>query len=99
MKEILKRTAMVTGVLVAVTVPAGVAFAATGPGPSANPPATCTYDQQRLRLHDGTGLQHAARADAQTSGSYGDANQAGPQDGTGPLADRPLDGTGNQFGR
>ena len=38
---------MVTGVLVAVTVPAGIAFAVVGPGPTSNPPSTRAYDQQR----------------------------------------------------
>ena len=99
MKKTLKRTAVITGILVAVTVPAGVAVAAAGPGPSANPAATCTYDQQRLQVRDGTGPQHEVRAGDQASGTHGEAYQAGPQDGTGPQADRPLDGTGNQFGR
>ena len=99
MKKTLKRTAVITGILVAVTVPAGVAVAAAGPGPSTDPAATCTYDQQRMQARDGTGPRHETRVGDQAIGDYGKAYQAGPQDGTGQQADRPLDGTGHQFGR
>jgi hypothetical protein len=99
MKKILKRTAVVGGLALALAVPAGVAYAATQPGPAGNGSATCTYDQDRLQLRDGTGPQHEAVVSGAAVTGTGHSYQAGPLDGSGPRADRPLDGTGNQFGR
>jgi hypothetical protein len=101
MKKTLKRTAVVGGIALALTVPAGVALAAAQPGPAGNGSATCTYDQDRdrLQLRDGTGPRHDAVVSGTTIGANAHSYQAGPLDGSGPRADRPLDGTGNQFGR
>jgi hypothetical protein len=101
MKKILKRTAVVGGIALALTVPAGIAYAAAQPGPAGNGSATCTFDQDRdrLQLRDGTGPRHDATVSGAAVTGNGHSYQAGPLDGSGPLADRPLDGTGNQFGR
>jgi hypothetical protein len=105
MTKNLRKTALVAGAsAVLVLVPAGVAFAAgngNGPHPNGDPAATCTYDQQRqhLRLQDGTGPRHDQMQTGSTTGVTPGGHQSGPMDGTGPQADRPLDGTGNQWGR
>lgn len=90
------------GVALALLVPSGVALAAaTDPGP-ANTPAvtrTCTGDHQMLQLRDGTGWRHVADGTTVQPGSgNGQQHMSGPQDGTGPRADRPMDGTGHQWG-
>ncbi len=93
------RTAAVVGTAAAglILIPAGIAYASGGQGPhrSGDPASTCTYDQQqdRQQLRDGTGVQHPVQA-----APVGAAHQSGPLDGSGPQADRPLDGTGNQWG-
>lgn len=89
-------------VTAAVLVPSGVALAATnGPGPG-NVPAvtqTCTGDHQMLQLRDGTGWRHTADGTTVQLGSaQGHQHMSGPQDGSGPRVDRPMDGTGNQWG-
>ena len=99
MRKNLRRTALIGGVAtVAILVPTGVALAATsgpGPGPNSETVATCTHDQDRDRLRDGTGPLHEQQAT--TDGpAYG--YRSGPQDGTGPRAERPLDGSGNMRG-
>ena len=58
----------------------------------------CTCDQNRVRLQDGTG-KVAVPNSPSPGPSSGYQHMSGPQDGTGPQADRPLDGTGNQWGR
>lgn len=101
MTKILKKTAVAAGIVLAVSVPAGVAYAASQPGSPGNGTATCTYSQDRdqLQLRDGTGPRHDAIVSGSVVAGSGHAHQSGPLDGTGPLADRPLDGTGNQFGK
>lgn len=93
------RKALVAGAVgLAVLVPSGVAMAATaapGNGPSAVT-ATCTGDHQMQRLHDGTGWQHMS-ADRPEQAAAGHQHMSGPQDGSGPQADRPLDGSGHQW--
>ncbi len=86
------------GLAAAVLVPAGVAVAATtdAGGPAAT--RVCTGDRDMLRLRDGTGWRHTA-ADGTTvtvQPGSGYQHRSGPQDGTGPMADRALDGTGQQ---
>ena len=92
--------------------PAGVAAAAPRHAPGAAPQATaqstgdqtrlrlqdCTRDQTRLRLQDGS-AKTAVPNSPVPGRSDGHQHMSGPQDGTGPQADRPLDGTGNQWGR
>jgi hypothetical protein len=90
------------GVTLAILVPSGVALAATtNPGPG-NAPAvtgTCTGDHQMQQLRDGTGWRHTADGTTVQPGSgNGQQHMSGPQDGTGPRADRPMDGTGHQWG-
>ncbi len=101
MTKILKKAAIVSGIVLAVSVPAGVAYAAVQPGSPGNGTATCTYnqDRDRLQLRDGTGPRHDAIVSGAAVTGSGHAYQSGPMDGSGPLADRPLDGTGNQFGK
>ena len=108
MTKNLRRTALIAGASAAlVLVPAGVAFAAAGngngPHRSGDPAVTCPYDQdrQQLRLHDGTGPRHDEMhpTTGATAGATAGGYQSGPVDGSGPLAERPLDGTGNQWGR
>lgn len=85
--------------VVSLLVPAGAALAADD-----DVTPVCTGDQRREQVHDrlqdgsqdGLMLQHRYGAEATAPGAGG--HRSGPQDGTGPQADRPLDGTGNQFG-
>ena len=90
------------GVALAVLVPSGVALAATtGPDPGNSPAMTqtCTGDHQMLQLRDGTGWRHTVNSTTVQLGSgQGHQYMSGPQDGTGPQADRPMDGTGHQWG-
>lgn len=92
-----------TGVALALLVPSGVAVAAaTDPG-AGNAPAvtrTCTGDHQMLQLRDGTGWRHSVSngSSVQPGSGNGQQHMSGPQDGTGPRADRPMDGTGFQWG-
>ena len=90
------------GVALAVLVPSGVALAATTDPGAANTPAvtrTCTGDQQMLQMRDGTGWRHTADSSTVQPGSGpGYQHMSGPQDGTGPRADRPMDGSGHQWG-
>lgn len=84
---------------VALMVPAGAAFAATD-----DTQPVCTGDQrqeqvqQRLQdgTHDGQMIQHRHGQDGTPGAAAG--HRSGPQDGSGPQADRPLDGTGNRWG-
>jgi hypothetical protein len=81
-----------------ILIPAGIASASgngDAPRRSGDPVGTCTYDQQQDRLHlrDGTGVRH----DTQVS-TGGKGHRSGPQDGSGPRADRPMDGTGHKWG-
>lgn len=102
MRKNVRRAAVLASVAaVAIFVPTEVALAATSdpsPGPNSNPAATCTHDrdQDRLRLRDGTGSMHEQRV---TSNDPASGHRSGPQDGSGQRADRPLDGTGFQWGR
>ncbi|HEX2783695.1 MAG TPA: hypothetical protein VHN36_08920 [Ilumatobacteraceae bacterium] len=93
------------GVSLAVLLPVGAAFAdsngsgrgGNGGGNGVSP--TCTGDQamDRIQARDGTGWRHTL-ADGtiveMPNASHG--HQTGPMDGSGPLADRPMDGSGNQ---
>jgi hypothetical protein len=92
-------------VAVALMIPAGAAFA------QADDPTqpVCTGDQRQEQIHqqlhdgsqDGQMLQHRFGQDEATDPGNGTGmagHRSGPQDGTGPQADRPLDGTGNQWG-
>jgi hypothetical protein len=80
-----------------VLIPAGTALA-VGYGPHGNPDpsAACTQDQQRdqSRLHDGTGARHDRQS---ANGQHG--YQSGAMDGPGAVGVRPLDGSGNHWGR
>ncbi len=117
----LKKNLLVLGLVGALALPAGLAFAASDDVPvdpvSGTTVAAVTpdRDQVRDRIHDpaecdGTGPQlqdraqkHAARiggqgpyvVDGESPGGFG----AGPRDGTGPLHEAPLDGTGNRYGQ
>lgn len=86
-----------------VLLPAGIAYAAgngngnsSGPHGTGDRTGTCTHDQQQDRLHlkDGTGPRHAVQTSTATTG-----HRSGRADGNGPQAVRPLDGTGNRWGR
>jgi hypothetical protein len=86
---------------VALMVPASAAFAASD---QADP--VCTGDQrqeqvqQRLQdgSHDGQMAQNRkGQNDAAAKG--GAQHRSGAQDGSGPQADRPMDGTGNRHGK
>ncbi len=89
------------GVSLAVLLPVGAAFAdSSGSGRGGNGVApTCTGDQamDRTQARDGTGWRHTL-ADGTTvempNAPHG--YQTGPMDGSGPRADRPMDGSGNQ---
>lgn len=94
-----------SGVALAVLVPSGVALAATS-NPATNNPnngaavaRTCTGDQQMLRLRDGTGWRHTAAdgTTVQVTPGAGHQYRNGPQDGSGPRAYGPMDGTGFQW--
>ncbi len=81
------------GVALAVLVPSGVALAATTDPGSGHAPAvtrTCTGDHQMKQMHEGTTVQPGS--------GQGHQHMSGPQDGSGPRADRPMDGTGHQWG-
>jgi hypothetical protein len=101
MTKAFKTAAVAGGILLAVSIPAGIAYAAAQPQPAGNGTATCTYDQDRdrLQLRDGTGPRHDTMVSSTHGTGGGHAYHAGPLDGTGPRADRPLDGTGNHFGK
>lgn len=99
------RKGLVVSVMAAgVLVPGGVAVAATT-GTTGSPTTTtapvCNGDHQMLRLHDGTGWRHTTADGTMMTVQPGAGYQhrSGPQDGTGPMADRPMDGTGQQWGR
>jgi len=90
------------GVAAAVLVPAASALAAGyGPG-NGRDDATpvCTGDQamDQLRARDGSGWRHTL-SDGTTVEARGAGyqHQSGTMDGTGPQADRALDGTGNRW--
>lgn len=91
------RKALAGGALtLALLVPAGAAVAANGSTPS-----TCTGDQRQEQVHDGTQAGQMAqhqygRSQADQNGMAG--HRSGPQDGSGPQADRPMDGTGFRWG-
>lgn len=90
-----------SGVALAVLVPSGVALAATtdpGNGPAVT--RTCTGDHRMLQLRDGTGFRYTAPdgSTVEPGAGHGQQHMSGPQDGTGPRADRPMDGTGFQWG-
>lgn len=78
-RALLAVAALATAVAVPVT---ALAATGAGPGPGPNAQVTCTGDQQRLMLRDGTGANHpAAGATAQPGQQYG--HMSGPHDGTG----------------
>jgi hypothetical protein len=93
------------GASLAVLLPVGAAFAdSSGSGRGGNGGGngvapTCTggpaMDQTQAR--DGTGWRHtlADGTIVEFPGAPG-GHQTGPMDGSGPQADRPMDGTGNQ---
>ncbi|MCU4185233.1 hypothetical protein K6U06_12740 [Acidiferrimicrobium sp. IK] len=77
-------------------------MAATTDSGSGNAPAvtrTCTGDHQMLQARDGSGWHHSGEATMAHPGSgQGHQQMSGALDGTGPRADRPMDGTGHQWG-
>ena len=92
------------GVSLAVLLPVGAAFADSGgPGRGGNGgngvAPTCTGDpaMDQVQARDGTGWRHTL-ADGTVvempNASHG--HQTGSMDGSGPVADRPMDGSGNQ---
>jgi hypothetical protein len=91
------------GVTLAVLVPAASALAdGNGPGRGGGrPPATCTADQamDRVQARDGTGWRHTTSGDAtvQVPAGAGQQHRGGPNDGSGPRALRPMDGSGVQW--
>ncbi len=98
MRRGLRYGIVASGLAAMSLVPVGVASAASVTGTSPGP-GTCTGDQQRLHLRDGTGGRalHGAvapRASAAVPGGYHHAS--GPTDGT-RTGVRPLDGTGSQW--
>lgn len=99
MTKRIRRALIAAGLGVAVLVPAGTALAVDPP--SGNPDRVCTgdHDMDRIRVRDGTGWRHTT-ADGTTvevQPGSGYQHRGGPLDGTGPRADRPADGTGNQW--
>ena len=96
---------LIGGVTLAVMVPAGVAaagelFPGNGNGRGNGTMIhDCTGDQSgdRIQARDGTGPNHAANSLGTPSTAGGNQHQSGPMDGSGPLPDRPMDGTGNQW--
>ncbi|MDP2290424.1 MAG: hypothetical protein Q8M22_04505 [Actinomycetota bacterium] len=98
---------LVGGITLAVLVPAGIVVADQGDNGNGNRQGRngtmthdCTGDQtaDQIRARDGTGPEHADNVTATSLAGAGERHQSGPMDGTGPQADRPLDGTGNQWG-
>ena len=94
---------LVGGVALAVLVPAGMVAADQGDGQGrgpANATRDCTGDQaqDRIQARDGTGPRHAEITTGTATATNGNQHQSGQMDGSGPRADRPLDGTGNQWG-
>lgn len=89
------------GVSLAVLLPVGAAFAdSSGSGRGGNGVApTCTGDQamDQVQARDGTGWRHTlADGTIVEMPNTGHQHQTGPMDGSGPQADRPMDGSGNQ---
>jgi hypothetical protein len=95
------RKAVVAGAVgLAVLVPSGVALAATtGPGSGPAVTGTCTGDHQMLQLRDGSGWRHMTvdGTTVQPGSGAGHQHMSGPRDGSGPRADRAMDGTGQQW--
>jgi hypothetical protein len=86
---------------VALMVPAGAAFAATN---QADP--VCTGDQRQEQVqqhlqdgsHDGQ-MAQTRNGQNDAAAKSGAQHRSGAQDGSGPQADRPMDGTGNRHGQ
>jgi hypothetical protein len=86
---------------VALMVPAGAAFAATN---QTDPVCTGDQRQEQVQQHQQDGTQagqmaqqrNGQNASATPSGAQ---HRSGAQDGSGPQADRPMDGTGNRHGK
>ncbi|MGB8860124.1 MAG: hypothetical protein WCC60_12745 [Ilumatobacteraceae bacterium] len=100
---------LIGGVTLAVLVPAGLVAAdqidmgngnghghGRGNGSMTN---ECSGDQtqDRVQARDGTGADHAANSAGKATAGTGAEHRSGPADGSGPQADRPMDGTGNQY--
>jgi hypothetical protein len=88
------------GVSLAVLLPVGAAFAdSPGSGRGGNGVApTCTGDptMDRVQARDGTGWRHTlADGTIVEMPNASRQHQSGPMDGTGPRAERPMDGSGN----
>ena len=102
----LHKALLAGGVTLAVLVPAASAFAAGyGPGNGAGGgergDGVCTGDQSRdqVQARDGTGWRHTLSdgTTVEVPAAPGYQHRDGLMDGTGPQADRPLDGSGSQW--
>ncbi len=95
---------IIGGATLAVLIPAGlVAADQIGPGNMqgrGNGTMNQDCDHDPIQARDGTGAMHDANSAAATANGtahgMGAQHRSGPMDGSGPRADRPMDGTGNQ---
>jgi hypothetical protein len=97
----IQKALLAGGVSLAVLLPVSAAFADSGrPGRDGTGVApTCTGDQamDRTQARDGTGWRHTlADGTIVEMPNAPHGYQEGPMDGSGPQADRPMDGTGYQ---
>ncbi len=100
MRKIVRKTVVGAGIVLVALAPAGSAFAAarSSAAASARPPVSCSSDQVRRHLRDGTGLRCPVVASNSTQASgAGYQHQSGPMDGSGPRAAPAQDGTGLQW--
>jgi hypothetical protein len=101
MRKTFKTAAVAGGILLALAIPAGVAYAAAQPGAGAaarrRAPTTSIATGCTCAMAPAHGTTRSGRAPHATGGGH--AYQAGPLDRTDPRADRPLNDTGSQFGK
>lgn len=96
---------LIGGVTLAVLAPASLAAADQVGGGNGNGRGNgsmtqdCTGDQSgdQIRARDGSGPLHAANRTGTPATTAGNQHRSGPVDGSGPRADRPMDGTGNRW--
>ena len=96
---------LIGGVTLAVLAPASLVAADQGGVGNGNSRGNgdmtqdCTGDQSgdQIRARDGSGPLHAAQSTGAPGTTAGNQYQSGPMDGSGPQADRPMDGTGNRW--
>ena len=95
---------IIGGVTLAALVPAGLVAAdqidmGNGHGRgNGSVDHECTGDASgdQIRARDGSGPNHAANTAGTSNTTAGSQHRSGPMDGSGPQADRPMDGSGRQ---